>query len=207
MDYWRLVLRRAVRETARDTKLDTGAGAMMVLVGTVLASGVLWVLLGYALPDSSLWARVVVAAVPLLWLPIALVMRLAAVPPALHGEATRRIAELEKQIADLDQEKAYKRAALTRFYSDAQPILDRSFEIAPTDLASFISEIEIWISSTATWIAKNMGEAALSRFTDRSEWRSAHFPAALNHDHGRAISLLNVYRTNLRALIESEAWS
>jgi hypothetical protein len=207
MDYWRLVLRRAVRETARDTKLDTGAGAMMVLIGTVLASGVLWVLLGYALPDSSLWARVVVAAVPLLWLPIALVMRLAAVPPTLHGEATRRIAELEKQIADLDQEKAYKRAALTRFYSDAQPILDRSFEIAPTDLASFIAEIEIWISSTATWIANNMGEAALSRFTDRSEWRSAHFPAALNHDHARAISLLNVYRTNLRALIESEAWS
>src|SRR5215210_1935857 len=101
MDYWRLVLRRAVRETARDTKLDTGAGAMMVLVGAVLASGVLWVLLGYALPDSSLWARVVVAAVPLLWLPIALVMRLAAVPPALHGEAIRRIAELERQIADL----------------------------------------------------------------------------------------------------------
>ena len=25
--------------------------------------------------------------------------------------------------------------------------------------------MEIWISSTATWIAKNMGEAALSRFT------------------------------------------
>src|SRR5215213_8817483 len=96
-----LSLRRAVQETARDTKLDTGAGAMMVLVGTVLASGVLWVLLGYALPDSSLWARVVVAAVPLLWLPIALGMRLAAVPPALHGEAARRIAELEKQIADL----------------------------------------------------------------------------------------------------------
>ena len=178
---------------------------MMVLVGPVLASGVLWVLLGYALPDSSLWARLVVGAVPLLWLPIALVMRLAAVPPTLHDEATR-IAELEKQIADLDREKAYKRAALTRFYSDAQLILERSFEIAPTDLASFISEIEIWFSSTATWIAKNMGEAALSRFTDRSEWRSAHFPAALNHDHDRAISLLNVYRTNLRALIESEAW-
>src|SRR5215204_1219115 len=89
MDYWRLVLRRAVQETARDTKLDTGAGAMMVLVGTVLASGVLWVLLGYALPDSSLWARVVVAAVPLLWLPIALVMRLAAVPPT-HVDAAGR---------------------------------------------------------------------------------------------------------------------
>ena len=59
---------------------------MMVLVGTVLASGVLWVLLGYALPDSSLWARVVVAAVPLLWLSIALVMRLAAVPPT-HVDA------------------------------------------------------------------------------------------------------------------------
>jgi hypothetical protein len=180
---------------------------MMVLAGTVLASGVLWVLLGYALPDSSLGARVVAAAVPLLTLPMALVMRLAAVPPALHGEATEKIAELEKQLADLDRAKAYKKAMLIRFYSDTQPILDRSLEIAPTDLASFIADIEIWISSTATWIAENLGEAALSRFTNRSGWRSAHFPAALNPDHGRAISLLNVYRTNLRALIESEAWS
>ena len=57
MGYWRLVLRRAVRETARDTKLNTGAGAMMVLVGTVLASGILWVLLGYALPDGSVSTR------------------------------------------------------------------------------------------------------------------------------------------------------
>src|SRR3954453_7246573 len=146
MDYWRLVLRRAVRETVRDTKLDTGAGAMMVLVGTVLASGVLWVLLGYALPERAMWARVVVAARPLLWFPLALGTRLATVPAVLHGEATRRIAELEKQIADLVRAKAYKRAALTRFYSDAQPILDRSFGIAPTDLASFISEIESWIS-------------------------------------------------------------
>jgi hypothetical protein len=94
-----------------------------------------------------------------------------------------------------------------RLYSDAQPILDRGLEITPVDLAGFISEIEIWISATATWIAEHMGEAALSRFTDRSEWRSAHFPAALNPDHGRAISLLTIYRTNLRALIESEAWS
>src|SRR5215210_6629343 len=108
MDYWRMVLRRAVRETVKDTKLDTWA-AMVVLVGPVLASGVLWVLLGYTLPDSSLWARLVVAVVPLLTLPIALVMRLAAVPPTLHCEATRRIAELEKQIADIDREKAYKR--------------------------------------------------------------------------------------------------
>ena len=51
------------------------------------------------------------------------------------------------------------------------------------------------------------GMAASLAAPDRSGWRSAHFPAALNPDHGRAISLLNVYRTNLRALIEFEAWS
>ena len=206
MDYWRMVLRRAVRETVKDTKRDTWA-AMVVLVGPVLTSGILWLLLGYALPDRAVWARLVAAAVPLLLVPIALMMRLAAVPAALHCEAAERIAELEQQLTDLESTRARDRATLMRFYSDAQPILDRGFEIAPVDLAGFISEIEIWISSTATWIAEHMGEAALSRFTDRSEWRSAHFPAALNPDHGRVISLLNVYRTNLRALIESEAWS
>jgi len=149
----------------------------------------------------------VAAAVPLLTGPVALGMRLAAVPPALHGKAAERIAELEHQLADLESTRALKRATLMRFYSDAQPILDRSFDITPVDLASVISEIEIWISSTATWIAEHLGEAALSRFMDRSGWRSAHFPAALNPDHGRAICLLNVYRTSLRALIESEAWS
>jgi hypothetical protein len=177
MDYWRLVLRRAVREAVTDTKRDTWA-AMVVLVGPVLASGILWLLLGYALPDSAMWARMVAAAVPLLTVPIALGMRLVAIPPALHSEATERIAELEQQLADRDRAKAHKRAMLMRFYSDAQPILDRGFEIAPIDLAGFISDIEIWISSTATWIAGHMGEAALSRFTDRSGWRSAHFPAA-----------------------------
>jgi hypothetical protein len=207
MGYWRMVLQRAVQETVNDTKLDTWAGAMMVLVGLVLVSGGLWLLLDYALPDSAGWARMVAAAVPLLAVPVALVMRLATVPAALHAEAIEGIAELEKQLADLDSTRARNRATLMRFYSDAQPILDRGFEITPTDLLGFISDIEIWISSTATWIAEHLGEAALSRFTDRSEWRSAHFPAALNADHGRAISLLNVYRTNLRALIESEAWS
>jgi hypothetical protein len=189
MDYWRMVLRRAVRETVTDTKRDTWA-AMVVLVGPVLASGVLWLLLGYALPDSAVWARMIAAAVPLLLMPIALVMRLAAVPAALHCEAAERIAELEQQLTDLESTRARDRATLMRFYSDAQPILDRGFDIAPIDLAGFISEIEIWISSTATWIAEHMGEAALSRFTDRSGWRSAHFPAALNPDHGRVISLL-----------------
>jgi hypothetical protein len=198
-----MVLRRAVRDTVTDTRCDPWA-AMVVLVGPVLTSGVLWLLLSYALPDSTVWARMVAAAVPLLTVPIALGMRLAAVPPALHSAAAERIAELEQQLADRDRAKAHKRAMLMRFYSDAQPILDRGFDIAPIDLADFISDIEIWISSTATWIAEHMGEAALARFTDRSGWRSAHFPAALNPDHGRAISLLNVYRTNLRALIEAE---
>src|SRR3954447_16259402 len=207
MGYWRMVLRRAVQETVNDTKLDTWAGAMLVLVGPVLMSGVLWLLLDYALPDSAGWARMGAAALPLLTMPVALAMRLATVPAALHGAATQRIAELEQQLADLDSTRARTRATLMRLYSDAQPILDRGLEITPVDLAGFISEIEIWISATATWIAEHMGEAALSRFTDRSEWRSAHFPAALNPDHGRAISLLTIYRTNLRALIESEAWS
>src|SRR3954451_9716858 len=207
MDYWRMVLWRAVQETAKDTKLDTWAGAMMVLVGPVLASGVLWLLLGYALPDSAVWARVVAVSVPLLLVPAALVMRLAAVPATLHRKAAERIAEIEKQLANLESTRARNRATLMRFYSDAQPILDRGFDITPVDLAGFVSEIEIWISSTATWIAEHLGEAALSRFMDCSGWRSAHFPAALNPDHGRAISLLNIYRMNLRALIESEAWS
>ena len=144
---------------------------------------------------------------PLLALPIALVMRLAAAPSALHSDATERIAELEKQLADRDSTKARNKAMLCGFYSDAEPILNRAFEIAPNDLASFISDIEIWISSTATWIAENMGEAALSRFTDHSGLRSVYVPGALNHDHGRAISLLNAYLANLQVLINSQAWS
>src|SRR3954447_23282258 len=128
MDYWRMVLWRAVQETVKDTKLDTWAGAMMVLVGPVLASGVFWLLLGYALPDSAGWARIVAAAVPLLTGPVALGMRLAAVPAALHGKAAERIAELEHQLADLESTRARNRATLMRFYSDAQPILDRGFD-------------------------------------------------------------------------------
>jgi len=108
MNYWRMVLRRAHRETVEDTERDPWA-AMVVLVGPVLASGVLWLLLGYALPDSAVWARMVAAAVPLLLVPIAFVRRLAAVPAALYSEATKRIAELEQQLADLDSTRARNR--------------------------------------------------------------------------------------------------
>src|SRR3954469_1660555 len=123
MGYLRMALRRAVQETVNDTKLDTWAGAMLVLVGPVLVSGVLWLLLDYALPDSAEWARMVAAAVPLLMMPIVLVMRLAAIPAALHGAVTERIAELEQQRADLESTRTRTRATLMRFYSDAQPIL------------------------------------------------------------------------------------
>src|SRR4051812_44318676 len=117
MGYWRMVLRRAVQETVNDetvddTKLDTWAGAMLVLVGPVLVSGVLWLLLDYALPDSAEWARMVAAAVPLLTMPVALAMRLATVPAALHDAATQRIAELEQQLADLESTRARNRATL-----------------------------------------------------------------------------------------------
>ena len=95
----------------------------MVLVGPVLVSGVLWLLLGYALPDSAVWVRMGAAAVPLLLVPIALVMRLAAVPAALHCAATERIAELEQRLADLESTRVRTRATLMRFYSDAQPVL------------------------------------------------------------------------------------
>src|SRR3954452_675823 len=128
MGYWRMVLRRAVQATVNDTKLDTWAGAMLVLVGPVLVSGVLWLLLDYALPDSAEWARMVAAAVPLLTMPVALAMRLATVPAALHDAATQRIAELEQQLADLESTRARNRATLMRLYSDAQPILDRGIE-------------------------------------------------------------------------------
>src|SRR3954447_2383790 len=122
MNYWRMVLRRAVRETVEDTERDPWA-AMVVLVGPVLVSGVLWLLLGYALPDSAVWVRMGAAAVPLLLVPIALVMRLAAVPAALHCAATERIAELEQRLADLESTRVRTRATLMRFYSDAQPVL------------------------------------------------------------------------------------
>src|SRR3954465_10954480 len=92
--------------------------------GRPCPEGVLWLLLSYALPDSAVWARMVAAAVPLLTVPIALGMRLAAVPPALHSAAAERIAELEQQLADRNRANARDRAALMRFYSDAQPILD-----------------------------------------------------------------------------------
>jgi hypothetical protein len=52
-----------------------------------------------------------------------------------------------------------------------------------------------------------MGEAALSRFLDRSAGFAGFYRGALNEEHNRAVSLLNLYRTNLRSLIESDVWT
>ena len=60
MGYWRMVLRRAVQETVNDTKLDTWAGAMLVLVGPVLMSGVLWLcstMLCQTAPGRLAWVQ------------------------------------------------------------------------------------------------------------------------------------------------------
>src|SRR5215207_2503091 len=57
-----------------------------------------------------------------------------------------------------------------------------------------------WVASTAAWIAESMGEAALSRFLDRSAGFAGFYRRAINEEHNRAVSLLNLYRTNLRSL-------
>jgi hypothetical protein len=177
--------------------------AQAVVFALVIAAG----LLTYLTFDGSVDARAwqLVAAV----VGVGIAFRLAFATYGLWKEQCVRADAVEQKLSELDSTKVERRAKLREFYSSVEVIMGRTVarDISPEEFREYLTEMEGWVASTATWIAENMGEAALSRFLDRSAGFAGFYRGALNEEHNRAVSLLNLYRTNLRSLIESDVWT
>ena len=140
---------------------------------------------------------------------LGIAFRLAFATYGLWKEQCARADAVEQRLSELDSTKAERRARLREFYSSVEAILGRNVarDTSPEEFREYLTEMEGWVASAATWIAENMGEAALSRFLDRSAGLAGFYRGAINEEHNRAVSLLNLYRTNLRSLIESDVWT
>ncbi len=189
-----------VVRTAFSPALDS---AQAVVFALVLAAGLLTYITFDGSGDARAWQLVAAVVV------FGIAFRLAFATYGLWKEQCARADAVEQRLSELDSTKAERRARLREFYSSVEAILGRNVarDISPEEFRDYLIEMESWVASTATWIAENMGEAALSRFLDRSAGFAGFYRGALNEEHNRAVSLLNLYRTNLRSLIESDVWT
>src|ERR1700730_12223835 len=108
MAYWNRVLRRAMREAAKDAKLDTLANAMIVLCVPILISLIIWVVSGYAWPNVTFWARVLATATPFLILLFAMVVPFFATPAKMAREDEATINSLTAALDSRERKKAIK---------------------------------------------------------------------------------------------------
>jgi hypothetical protein len=188
-----------VGRTAFSPALDY-AQAVFALI---IAAG----LLTYITFDGSVDARAwqLVAAI----FGVGIAFRLAFATYGLWKEQCARADAVEQKLSELDSTKVERRAKLREFYSSVEAIMGRNVarDISPEEFREYLTEMESWVASTATWIAENMGEAALSRFLDCSAGFAGFYRGAINEEHTKAVSLLNLYRTNLRSLIQFDVWT
>ena len=110
--------------------------------------------------------------------------------------------EVEKQITR-DPEIPRK---LREFFVQSAPY--SRFDLQSEDeFPEWKSEANAWYRETIDWITKNMSEAAVSRFTDTyTNTIRVKNSAAVNSEHDKLVNSVNRTRSNLKDLIENDAW-
>lgn len=91
--YWGEVAKRAARQAAKDAKLDTAAGVVVLFVSQAAIGIGLFVLLGQ-LTDANLWTRVMTGLAPFIIYPLAFVARMLTVPAAMARESHAKLQSL-----------------------------------------------------------------------------------------------------------------
>lgn len=97
---------------------------------------------------------------------------------------------------------------LQNFYAESMPIFNANLQkdISTEDFDKFESTFDEWVVRTATYIERNMGEAAKARFLDYGPGYSSTFMRAVNEKHNAILNLMWAYQKNLTMLIRSNAW-
>jgi hypothetical protein len=113
-----------------------------------------------------------------------------------------------EQTISLARNRSATKAQLQKFYIELGALLDVQLkrDISPAEFESYKTESNRILNAQAQWIKDNLGDAALARFTDKSDMKAVQFEKAVNDVHN--IMLMNQTRfiQNLKDLIESSAW-
>jgi hypothetical protein len=93
---------------------------------------------------------------------------------------------------------------LRNFHREIGPLIDEPLPkgISLDDFNAYVEKIDTWVNNVATWIQRNMGEAACEEFLDRTGIQGAAVPRAVNSRHANVILSLTRFRSNLNQLIE-----
>jgi hypothetical protein len=159
MAYWNRVFRRAVREAAKEAKLDTLANAMIALCVPILISLIIWVALGYALPNGTLWARVLATATPFLILSIAMVVRFFAIPAQMAREDEATINSFTAALDSRERKKVIK--DIIGSYMQAG---NRLLSLGTRDDLSRMEPAEKWVTITQDFINAAFGSSEATLF-------------------------------------------
>ena len=95
---------------------------------------------------------------------------------------------------------------LREFYVQSVPY--SRFDLQSEDeFPEWKNKTNAWYKETVDWITENMSEAAVSRFTDTyTNTIRVKNSAAVNDEHDNLVNSVNKIRSNLKDLIENEAW-
>lgn len=114
-------------------------------------------------------------------------------------------------LADKRNRAAIK-AKLLHLYAEGAPLEGGgglSKNATPEEVKAYIAKVAAWRDSTGTWIEKNLGKGAASRFEDTSiqyQRGASPHPYAANPDHDWYMNYTGWLRQNLGKLIETDAW-
>lgn len=99
MGYWASVAKRAAVEAAKDAKVETRIGVVILFVTQAVIALGIFLVVG-ELSDANLWTRVMTALLPFALYPLVFLFRMTTVPAAIKGEDDSKAAALARAALD-----------------------------------------------------------------------------------------------------------
>ncbi len=100
--YWTSVHKRAWRDAAKTSRLDSRESAVMIVLTQSIIGLGLWFALGNSALQSTVWGRVLTAASPFFLFPLVYLWKLFGAPSRMANEAENQIASLRADTLDLE---------------------------------------------------------------------------------------------------------
>ena len=145
MGYWGTVAKRAAKEAAKDVRLDSAVGVVVLLVSQTIVGAGLFAALGQW-TGANIWTRIMTALAPFVVYPLAFTIRMVIVPASLAGEIGERASAREV------------REKIGSFVAEARNLQKRCEAIKGADEA-FDAEVQAWFDGIGEYIIAQLGQS------------------------------------------------
>jgi hypothetical protein len=76
----------------------------------------------------------------------------------------------------------------------------------PEEYKNWTTDVEKWYANVRTWVATNLGNAAVTKATDTADIPMLFWSQGISQEHNNALSQIARVKKNLEELMESSAW-